>query len=211
MGSRMPGFDYSRPYFYMVTLKRRAGYPAFGRIVGDKKIHYLECNAITYLFLDIIKTFHETWYCIAPIECFAIMPDHIHLLIRIKDIEKRESLPVIVRLLIRALEKSYFAKMGGGGGMGLGGASPGITLTDSGETGAGKRGAVARSAGQHLFESDWHDWIIANAKQLMAFTRYIRENAARAWFRQSHPEYFRRIAEIEFWDANGMAMAMRRF
>ena len=96
----------------MVTVKRADGFSEFARVVGDVACHYLEANATTMLFVDIIKTFHETWFCIEPITCFAIMPDHIHLLIKIRDIEKRVSLPVIVRMLTRALEKAYFAAGG---------------------------------------------------------------------------------------------------
>ncbi len=99
---RLSGFDYARPYFYMVTLKRNAGYPALSRISDDPAAHWLEPNEITFLFSDVIKTFHETWRCIKPIECFSIMPDHIHLLIKIRDVEKRVSLGVIVRMLARA-------------------------------------------------------------------------------------------------------------
>ena len=210
MGIRLKGFDYTRPYFYMVTIKRFDGFPEFARVVGDAESHYLEANAITRLFVDIIKTFHETWYCIEPITCFAIMPDHIHLLIKIRDIEKRVSLAVIVRMLTRALEKAFFA---------AGGAAARNTLTEAGEgalvggaagalaggaaarktlTGGGKSGAVDRSAGQHLFDKEWHDWIVKRDGQLAAFTRYIRENAERSWLRKSHREYFQRVSEIEF-------------
>ena len=192
MGSRLSGFDYSRPYFYMVTIRRNDGYPALSRVCGDVASHYLAENWITRLFVDIIMTFHETWYCIEPIRCFSIMPDHIHLLIKIRDIEKRVSLAVIVRVLARALEKAYFA---------LAGASAGRTPTDAkgAATGAGGRsGADARSGGQHLFAFDWHDWIVKADGQLAAFTRYIRENPERSWRRQSHREYFQRVNEVPF-------------
>ncbi len=46
---RLPGFDYARPYFYMVTLKRNAGYPALSRISDDPAAHWLEPNEITFL------------------------------------------------------------------------------------------------------------------------------------------------------------------
>ncbi len=192
MGSRLPGFDYSRPYFYMVTIRRNDGYPALSRVCGDAASHYLAANWITRLFVDIIMTFHETWYCIEPIRCFSIMPDHIHLLIKIRDIEKRVSLAVIVRMLTRALEKGYFA---------LAGASACTTPTDAkrAATGAGGRsGAVARSGGQHLFAFDWHDWIVKADGQLAAFTRYVRENPERSWRRKSHREYFQRVNEVLF-------------
>ena len=219
MGIRLRGFDYTRPYFYMVTIKRSDCFPEFVRVVGDAESHYLEANAITRLFVDVIKTFHETWYCIEPITCFAIMPDHIHLLFKIRDIEKRVSLAVIVRMLTRALEKAYFATGGAaaakllpvGEGTLAGGAAardrPGgaglrDALTEAGaeasEGGEGKSGAVGRFVGQHLFEFEWHDWIVKRDGQLAAFTRYIRENAERSWLRKSHREYFQRVSEIEF-------------
>ena len=182
----------------MVTVKRVGGFPDFARVVGDAACHYLEANATTKLFVDIIKTFHKTWYCIEPITCFAIMPDHIHLLIKIRDVEKRVSLPVIVRMLTRALEKASPTAGGAAAGDRPGGAGLRSTLTEAGEGGGGKRGAVDRSAGQHLFEFDWHDWIVKRDGQLAAFTRYIRENAERSWLRKSHREYFQRVSEIEF-------------
>ena len=141
MGSRLPGFDYSLPYFYMVTIRRNDGYPALSRVCGDAASHYLEGNWITRLFVDIIMTFHETWYCIEPIRCFSIMPDHIHLLIKIRDIEKRVSLAVIVRMLMRAMEKGYFA---------LAGASAGKTPTsakgDATSVGTAATGAMGDAA-----------------------------------------------------------------
>lgn len=176
----------------MVTIRRNDGYPALSRVCGDAASHYLAENWITRLFVDIITTFHETWYCIEPIRCFSVMPDHIHLLIKIRDIEKRVSLAVIVRMLTRALEKGYFA---------LAGASACTTPTcaNGAEAGAGGRsGAVARSGGQHLFAFDWHDWIVKADGQLAAFTRYIRENPERSWRRQSHREYFQCVNEVPF-------------
>ena len=185
MGIRLKGFDYKRPYFYMVTLKRAQGFPDFARVIGDPASHYLEPSAITRIFVDIIKTFHNTWYCIEPITCFAIMPDHIHLLIKIRDVEKRVSLAVIVRMLMRALEKGVVHS---------------LTEQRCAQRIAedGRSGARCRSVGSHLFEFDWHDWIVARDGQLAAFTRYIRENAERSWLRKSHREYFQRVNEIEF-------------
>ena len=212
MGSRLPGFDYSRPYFYMVTIRRNDGYPALSRVCGDAASHYLEENRITRLFVDIIMTFYETWYCIEPIRCFSIMPDHIHLLIKIRDIEKRVSLAVIVRMLMRAMEKGYFALAGasaGGTPTGAKGDASNAGRTPTGVNGdmssarvlagvGGRGGAVARSGGQHLFAFDWHDWIVKADGQLAAFTRYIRENPERSWRRKNHREYFQRVNEVSF-------------
>ena len=182
---RLRDFDYTQPYFYMVTLKRTKGQKDFSVL----KESY-EQNTITRLFTDIIKTFHETWRCIEPISCFSIMPDHIHLLIKIKQVDDRVSLPVIVRLLARKLEKAYFS---------LGGASSGKTLTvEKVSIDDGKSFAVDRSADQHLFEFEWHDWIVKREGQLETFTRYIRENPERAILRKANRKFFGKVRKVSF-------------
>ena len=203
---RLPGFDYARPYFYMVTLKRNAGYPALSRISDDPAAHWLEPNEITFLFSDIIKTFHETWRCIEPIECFSIMPDHIHLLIKIRDVEKRVSLGVIVRMLARALERAFFEQRAGGAARGstltehVGGGAVGKSGFEACVSGAaaGKSAAAGCSASPHLFAFDWHDWVVKVDGQLAAFTRYIRENPKRAALRRANARYFQRVGKISF-------------
>ncbi len=42
MGIRLRGFDYTRPYFYMVTIKRTDGFPEFARVVGDATLLRME-------------------------------------------------------------------------------------------------------------------------------------------------------------------------
>ena len=165
---RLPGFDYKRPFYYMVTVKRATGggpaiQPPFSKIEQGK----IEANAITRAFKEVIEHFHETWYCIEPIWCYVIMPDHLHLLIKIRDIDKRVSLAVVVRQLIKALEKSA--------------------------RGAGEWGPL-----QPLFAFEWHDWIVKKKGQLDAFIRYIRENAERAWARRINRQYFSQVRRVVF-------------
>ena len=82
MGRRLTGFDYSRPLFYMVTVTCHAERQALSEIVAPGKC---QMNAITRAMVNCIRNFHLGCKAIAPIECFSIMPDHIHLLIRISE------------------------------------------------------------------------------------------------------------------------------
>ena len=85
---RLPGFDYSRPFFYMVTLKAMKGAAQFANIADDAepprdsrgRIRYLIANAITYAFAKVIKGFAAKCGGLWPIETFIVMPDHIHIL-----------------------------------------------------------------------------------------------------------------------------------
>ncbi len=163
---RLPGFDYKRPFFYMVTLKKACGaglaWP-FSAIEGGE----VAANGLTRAFEGVIRRLHETWYCIEPIRYFVIMPDHIHLIIKIRDIEKRVSLAVVVRQLIKRLEEA--ARAGA-----MAAAEP--PLKNQPPQNRGVLQAALRAA---VFEFDWHDWIVKKEGQLAAFTRYIRSTPHR--------------------------------
>ena len=102
MGKRLTGFDYSRPLFYMVTVKCHAGRQALSKIVAPGKC---QLNAITRAMVNCIRNFH--------LGC------KIHLLIRI--VEQvgagllgdggRPFIPLrleaIVGMLMQALEGRY--------------------------------------------------------------------------------------------------------
>ena len=203
MGSRLSRFDYSTPYFYMVTIKSVKGVMPFASIrrepLPENAAHrhgrsgspasparYLEANAITHAFCTVILQLHNFWRCIEPITCFSIMPDHIHLLIKIRSVENRVSLPKIVWQLKRRLEQAYWATAGAVAG----------NMPNDGD--ACMSSAASCAGGLHVFEREWHDWIVKSDGQLKAFTRYIRENPYRSWLRSCHRENFRRVEEIYF-------------
>ena len=100
MGVRLTGFDYSRSYFYMVTIRCHAGVAALSRIVAPGKC---ELNAITRAFVNCIRSFHLCCRAIAPIECFTVMPDHIHLLIKIVNDPKSATLRALGRAFARGV------------------------------------------------------------------------------------------------------------
>ena len=174
MGKRLTGFDYSRPYYYMVTIKRCREAAALSEIVAPGRC---QLNAITRAYVHVIRHFHEERPEIAPIECFSVMPDHLHLLIRILDYRSTAlrvrpnevfvplRLEAIVGLLMQELEARY------------------AEVT-------GQRGRV--------FEASWHDWIVSKEGQLMAFTRYIRENPERSYLRAQNRQFFQSVRAVQF-------------
>ena len=204
MSARLSGFDYSLPYYYMVTLKRLDGLAPFSAI-GEGGV--VVENEITKSFRTVINNFHRQWFVVEPIWCYAIMPDHLHLLIKLAPGEKKMALGSIVFQLMKALAKAYWesrlpaqTELGGAffpAQTELGGAEQGKV--------EGACAAQARSVGlgsprsvAPVFCRDWHDWIVKKDGQLDAFVVYIRENAARHWRRKSHREFFQRVNEVEF-------------
>ena len=177
---RLSGFDYSRPMFYMVTLKRLPGRQALSAIVEPGRC---EMNPTTRAFVNCIRTFHMGCAAIEPIECFTIMPDHVHLLIKIRDqlgaqlvgdpaasgAAPTSPAPIILRLetivslLMQALEGRYSETTG---------------------------------LREQVFDARWHDWIVDARGQLAAFTRYIRENPKRWWLRHVNRQYFTQVGRL---------------
>lgn len=209
MGIRLATFDYKSPYFYMVTLKAEKGALPFVRIRreplqgelahshgrgGTGPAQFIEANAVTRAFVDVITGFHKVWRCVEPIETFSVMPDHIHLLIKLRKVADVVSLPKIVWQLRRHLERAYRSAVGAGREAAVVAAASGTLNCGDPTTSS----AESRAGGFHVFEREWHDWIVKKNGQLAAFTRYIRENPRRAWLRASHRENFRRVGEIGF-------------
>ena len=219
---RLPGFDYRRPFFYMVTLKKLPDIGEFSRILASddppSDNRYIEQTSIHTAFSRIIRTFAGKWRGIAPIECFAIMPDHIHLLLKIEDTPDRLALGKYVYQIEKALAREYWELRAHG--------SARAKLSGAAEPADGSALAPLRAAQERLlhgaspsaprpgppapiFEREWHDWIVKKDGQLAAFTRYIRENGMRAWRRQRNRRFFTTVRDIDFagrtWHAYGNA------
>ena len=189
MGWRLRGFDYTRPYYYMVTLRRLEGLGALSAIVAPGRC---EMSAITKAFVHVIRVFHERVEGLCPVECFSVMPDHIHLLIKIAGETESKTLSFTsagralgfyVDGLMAALSRAYWE-----------------VLAKEGDEEAKRVVLEAKRTKcfAPVFFADWHNWIVKCENQLETFTRYIRENPLRRFVRMSHPEYFRRVNEIDF-------------
>ena len=101
MGVRLSGFDYSRPYFYMITIRRKPAAAPFSRIVAPGRC---EMGAVTRAFVNCIRNFHLACAAVAPITCFTVMPDHVHLLVELVENDCHLRLEVVVGQLMSALE-----------------------------------------------------------------------------------------------------------
>ena len=202
---RLKGFDYSKPYFYMVTLKRVKGLRAFCEIIKEAepskdakgRSRYLVANELTEAFARVIREFHTKWWGLWPIDCFIVMPDHLHLLIHIKDAGDQLALGKYVYQLMKALTAAYWEVAGMADGTA-------IDTTRTVRSVSYQSGVLPAPSGNiprkrpPIFARDWHDWIVKKDGQLAAFTRYIRENPERAWLRQQNRQYFGKVRTVSF-------------
>ena len=215
---RLRGFDYRRPYFYMVTLKRLPGLAQFSQITDDSdppkdargRPRYLIANDITRAFARVIRGFAANWRGLAPIETFIVMPDHLHFLLKIEDTGDQLPIGSYVHQLMRALAAEYWrvahnSLMRAGTGPGAHNSDKSAVLpAPSGNakapapSGNAKDPPSSRPTLAPVFEPDWHDWIVKKDGQLAAFTRYIRENPERAWLRKQNARFFGTVRKVAF-------------
>ena len=108
---RLSGFDYSRPFFYLVTLKKLPGLPPFCSIVAPGKV---APTPITRAFDETIRAFAAKWRAVEKIWPSVVMPDHLHLIIKLKksDEPKPLGLPRLVALLRKDLTRAYWGALG---------------------------------------------------------------------------------------------------
>ena len=187
---RLPNFNYRSPFFYMVSIKKRKGLPAFSRITGQSDAAilsrhaassiqelqrhpeaFLENTAVTTALLAAIERFANDTLSVESITPAVIMPDHIHLLIRIRDTGNQMPLGSIVVLLMRKLARAYWQALG----------KP-----------------SAKDPVLPVFEREWHDWIVKRKGQLEGFNTYILENPFRAWRRQRDDAHFLMRRTVQF-------------
>ena len=199
---RLPGFDYTRPLFYMVTLKRLAEGAAFSAITPNGE---LVANEITRAFRGVFAAFAAKWRCIESLTPYVIMPDHVHLLVKLKTVERGLSLTRLIAFLRRDLARAYWgamerapAKLQGGAAVVWQNRAPSRLEDDA-----------SKAQLPPIFERDWHDWIVMRKGQLDTFNRYITENPKRAALRRANARYFRRVGKVSFlgreWFAYGNA------
>lgn len=206
---RLRCFDYKSPYFYMVTLKRLKGLAAFSEIGPNGLVE----NEITRAFKAVIRGFHLKWRYCEEISPFVIMPDHLHLLFKIRAIPDRVALGRLVYPLEKELAEAYWRVVGAGETVpcitlptNYSPGQPSRSLASGGREGfasggfenTGLKGSASGGFVRPIFEKDWHDWIVKKEGQLAAFRRYIRENPARAALRRANARFFQQVAPIDF-------------
>ncbi len=105
-------WDYKKPYFYLVTLKRLAGLPPLAKLDPTASFGIDRTHPLTRALSEEINAFQTRSPGIESIKPFIIMPDHIHLLIKIKDIPERKSLKVYVSFLKGFLRRRFRKETG---------------------------------------------------------------------------------------------------
>ncbi len=170
---RMYGHDYAVPGTYEVTIVVAGRQPVFGEIVGTTKAGgekpRLKPSLLGQVVLDneIPKIHH--YYPMVDVWQVCLMPDHLHLIIRINQpLPKGKHLGIIIGAFKGGVSRAWWN----------------LDATVS-----------AASASTHrppLFEPNYNDHILMRDGQLDNWKRYLRDNPLRYMMRREYPDLFQR-------------------
>ncbi len=202
----MHGHDYAVPGTYEVTMVVAGRRPVFGKIVGTTKAGgeapHLKPSVLGQMVLDheIAKIHH--YYPEVDIWQVSLMPDHLHLIVRInRPLPKGKHLGIVMGAFKGGVSRAWW-RLSGLEGIAADAAN---TVTDRTtgagveKTGAGVGRAVATVSGAlaavervPLFEPNYNDHILMRDGQLENWKHYLRDNPRRFMMRREYPSLFQR-------------------
>lgn len=169
----MHGHDYAIPGTYEVTMVVAGRQPVFGKIVGTTKAGgeppRLEASALGRAVLeDEIPKIHH-YYPMVAVWQVCLMPDHLHLIVRINEpLPPGKHLGIVIGAFKGGVSRAWWR----------------MNTT-----------ACEASASAHppLFEPNYNDHILMRDGQLDNWKRYLRDNPLRYMMRREYPDLFKRI------------------
>ena len=170
---RMFGHDYAVPGTYEVTMVVAGRRPVFGEVVGSTKGNgekpHLKPSLLGLAVLDheIPKIHH--YYPEVDIWQVCLMPDHLHLIVRInRPLPKGKHLGIIMGAFKGGVSRAWWQ----------------METTVS--------AASAAESRPPLFEPNYNDHILMRDGQLDNWKRYLRDNPLRYMMRREYPDLFQR-------------------
>lgn len=171
---RMHGHDYAVPGTYEVTLVVADRKPVFGEIVGSTKAGgeepHLKPSALGQAVLDNEIPKIRKIYPMVDIWQVCLMPDHIHMIVRINQpLPEGKHLGIIIGAFKGGISRAWWATV-----------------------------PAASAAGSRppLFEPNYNDHILIRDGQLENWKRYLRDNPRRLVMRREYPDLFQHALSI---------------
>ncbi len=209
MKRRKPWHNYQRKGTYMLTLVVDGRQPLLGKLVmpTNNQSAYVELTELGKIIYNEETQKIPYFYKMVEVWKVCIMPDHIHMIVRVKeDMPDGKHLGDVVRgfkvgctrawwrlSAIPAGETTGIVETGGTAGVVETGETARVVET-RGTTGVAKTTTPAVSpAGLNrplLFESGYNDQILLEDGQLDNWLHYLDDNPRRLAIKRQHPDYF---------------------
>ena len=170
---RMFGHNYAVPGTYEVTMVVAGRRPVFGKIIGSTKNGgdkpHLKPSPLGKTVLENELPKIHLYYPQVEIWQVCLMPDHLHLIIRINQpLPKGKHLGIIIGAFKGGISRAWWQS------------SSTVPV------------ASATKLHPPLFEPNYNDHILMRDGQLENWKRYLRDNPLRYMMRREYPDLFQR-------------------
>ena len=187
---RMYGHNYAITGTYEVTMVVAGRRPVFGEIVGCTKAGgeapRIKPSALGLEVLnnEIPKIHH--YYPMVDIWQVCLMPDHLHLIVRINEpLPQGKHLGIVIGAFKGGVSRAWWRLTGVAEAH-----ASGTVVTNA--TTSPVSGASASETCPPLFEPNYNDHILMRNGQLENWKRYLRDNPRRSMMRREYPDLFQR-------------------
>ena len=209
--------DYHEKGIYMVTMVIEGRKPLFGRIEGSTFGHpdsseapHVALSELGHRVLEQEVPKISRFYRQVEVWRVAIMPDHIHLLLRVREpLPDGKHLGMVVRGFKTGCSRAWWQWQDE---TGLGGETPSTAAPSAASSSSAappcassssaavpKASPLGKPLRPVLFASGYHDRIINRPGMLENIKRYMAENPLRARIRQECPQLMER--QLHLWIA----------
>ena len=199
--------DYHEKGIYMVTMVIEGRKPLFGQIEGSTFGHpdsseapHVALSELGHRVLEQEVPKISRFYRQVEVWRVAIMPDHIHLLLRVcEPLPDGKHLGMVVRGFKTGCSRAWWQWQDE---TGLGGETPSTaapSAASSPSAAVPKASPLGKPLRPVLFASGYHDRIINRPGMLENIKRYMAENPLRARIRQECPHLMER--QLHLWIA----------
>lgn len=223
MKRRFPCHNYSDKGTYMLTLVVEGRKPLFGTLQGDGHAPDSE-NEPRVALSPLGKAIRDceirkisAFYPMVEVWKLCIMPDHLHIIIRVKEkMPEGKNLGQVVRGFKTGCTRAWWGLSEGeepfGKPKGTGAAAsatvPAAALVPAGSPAPVPAGSPAGSR-PLLFEKGYCDKILLRPGQLENWKRYLDDNPRRLAIKRQHPDYFTIMQHISIGEWSCKAVGNR--
>lgn len=178
--------NYRAPFIYHIIFKKSEGCELFGEVRGDARIspgeqgcaHIEESALGSIIAKEIIGL--QRRFPVFQIYQFMVMPDHVHILLRVKDWLDNH-LDYYMENFVDMIGKSY-------------------SRLKKSESNSYSGFEGSENSGEDIFQPGYCDKPLLVKRSLDGLFRYIRENPHRLAMRQQFPRFFQRSRKLRIGD-----------
>jgi REP element-mobilizing transposase RayT len=185
MQQRCRVHDYRAPCIYMITLATEPRRNCLGRLEGEQ----IRLSPVGEMVRESWMRSADIYPGVQPGIC-AVMPDHFHGLLRVKE-RLAKPMGQVVRGFKAGTTFLWLRDFGGGGGES--GAKDAPQLDGAGFVSAHP---LRRLAPTTLWQRGFQDTILLRRGQLKTMRQYILDNPRRLAIRREHPDLFTQVAQL---------------